>query len=276
VKKLTACLTLTLLFALSVSAVALNIQLYGKAITKNPKTKFYLSITGKKDSTTTPGKTVSVGVNIRDSIYADTLITFLNVPRCSVSVHIKKTGFLFDSLQKGSVTDTIKCDSFSWYSGASFGEDGYPIHSNVIEKKPKITTKLSYSNSSLQWGIDSTTIVDSQSLWVSYDQGATYKRLDTNSTLNSTQRIYPCTALPGTVFFKIKATNADSSDSSFDTLSTTSIKYKITANLIPQKVSSAVFNIQGRLIYKGVIDSRYPKFSTGEYFTSNKTLLLLH
>ena len=223
-KKIVSCFILTILFALSISAASLHIQLYGKAITKDPRTKFYLSIIGKKDSTTTPGKTVSVNVNMHDSIYADTLIKIIGAARCSVSVNIKKIGFLFDSLQIGSVTDTIKCDSFSWRSGSGFAQESYSIYSVVIEKKPKITTKLSYSNSLLQWATDSSTIIDSQSLWASYDQKSTYKRIDTINSLTPTQKAYPWIALPGTVIFKIKTTNADSSDSSFFTLSTTSIK----------------------------------------------------
>jgi hypothetical protein len=277
VKKIVLCLILTILFALSISATSLHIRLYGKAITKDPKTKFYLSIKGIKDSITNienPSKTVSDSVNIHDSIYADTLIEIIRAARCLVSVNIKKIGFLFDSLQIGSVTDTIKCDSFSWSSGDSFSEDNYQISSVVIEKKPKITTKLSYSNSLLQWKTHDSTIIDSQSLWASYNQGSTYKRIDTIS-LTSTQRSYPWITLPGTVIFKIKTTNADSSDSSFDTLSTTNIKNRIIINFNPQKTSSTIFNVQGQLVYKGSINSRFPKLSTGEYFTINKIQLLL-
>jgi hypothetical protein len=269
VKKLTVCFTLTLLFALSgFTQVTLNFKLFGNAITQygnSPKAGFSLILTGTQDTGTAKK---SAPVNIHDTLNTTLSVKFTIARSCSLQVIIKKQGFLIDS----SRNSLSKCDSFSWNTGANFSATPL-ITCTVIEKRPKIT-KFTNSYGSLLWKIDSSTIVDSQSIWVSSDQGITYKRIDTTNFLSSTQRSYPWTALPGTVIFKVKASNADSSDSSLYTLSTTGIKNKIVDKLIYQRASSMIFNAQGRLIYRGV-DSRFPKFSTGEYFTENKTQLLL-
>ena len=291
VKKLTACLTLTLLFALSVSAATIQIQIYGNSITQYgslPKTNIYVNFYGHTCNSDS-------SINNKDSTYTDSLDTLISGSKYTNPYKTLKKSFVrgggSTTLWTGTVTiyrkgyiiknkgdttnDTMDVVIHHFSKLSTSGPSLNYIY--AYEKAPIVTTNLFYSNSLLQWGVSDSSIIDSQSLWASYDQGATYKkRIDSLSPLISTQRSYPWSISPGTVIFKIKTTNADSSDSSFYTLSTTSIKNKIRANSTFQKTSTAIFNAQGRLIYKGVMDSRHLKFSTGKYITSNKTKLLLH
>jgi len=285
VKKLTACLTLTLLFALSVSASSppFKITAYGKALA-DTSIYFFVSIKGKDSSD-------KRAININDTIKKDTSVIFKDSPTdsftaiktlnisviepCSLTITIKREGFLFGGLGLDVPNDSILCDSSTYTTGPRFNFPFIGLFVKVFEKCPKIT-RISYTNDSLHWGTRPGTIVASQSLWISQDMGLNFSRLDSLNPLSPTQTSYSWAMPNKSTIIKIKTVNADSSDSSIITLSYTGTKNKITADLIPQKTPSAIFNAQGRLIYKGVIDSRYPKFSTGEYFTSNKTLLLLH
>jgi hypothetical protein len=257
-------LILTILLAVSASA-NLTIYFYGQAITKYsnlPETNFNLTLRGA-DTVTNVATNVKKRNTINfDTIISDTItymgkakkITLLN-SSCSLSVVVRKKGFLFDSTRSWSTT----CDSFSWCSGGWISD--YSMGCNVYEKRPKITVKLKYTDS-LRWSVDSLTIVDSQFLLISHNGSII--------SLNTTQRSYPWTASTIGDTVKIITVNADSSDTSKCYIIPTSIKYRVTPNLIPQKVFSLILNAQGRLIYKGAIDSKL-KFSTGEYFIPNKT-----
>lgn len=283
-KKLTVCFTLTLLFALSISASSLTLYLGGKATIKYsnlPETFFYVSITGAKDSFSTkkavaikdtldgPSNTLDIDIFSgfpTKKAYA----RFVNAS-CSLSVIAKKKGFIFGT-----------CDSFFWSSlptggWSAIGTD-FIIACAVYEKKPKIMTSLNYlKTGSLNWGVDSSTIIDSQFISISHKNS----NLNSLISLSTIQRSYPMVAstITGdTITVEIITMNADSSDTSKCIIPpiSTSIKNKMITNLALQKISSAVFDIQGRLIYKGFIDSKFIKFSAGKYIASNKTRLILY
>ena len=271
VKKLTVCFTLTLLFAISISASSLTLYFGGKATIKYsnlPETFFYVSITGAKDSSN-----IKKSIAIKDTLNSNTNVIYSGNPwkkvytvfvnaSCSLNVIAKKKGFIFDT-----------CESFSW-STEGWSIDDFTKYCVVYEKKPKIDS-LKYYVDSLKWGIDTSTIVDSQFLLIRHKNSI----LDSLISLNSTQLSYqltPSSNKNDTITVKLITLNADSSDTSvcYVPPMSTSIKNKITNNLIPQKTSSTIFNAQGQLIYRG-IDSRFPKFSAGEYFTINKNQMLL-
>ena len=272
-KKLTVCLILTLLFALSVSATSFKFYLYGNAITKygnSSRASFFVTLKGIQD-TGILKKPVNILDTVNDSLIIQSQLRA--AISCSLVITIKKQGFLIDRSNR----DTVKCDSFSWNTGALFSANNYVIAPFVIEKCPKIITNLNYTGSLLQWGTNPLTIVDSQSLWVSRNNGLTYIRLDSLNILTPTQNSYlwiPPSS--GGAIIKIKTLNADSSDSSSYIYYSTKIIPVNKAIIYSTPQKSSIFNIQGQLIYKGILDQRLFKFSSGEYFTANKIQLLLH
>lgn len=271
-KKLTVCFTLTLLLTLSAytsSNDLLSIQLYGKAINKNPQTKFYLTITGIKDSIKIPNNnsdTVYVSITIKDSILPNISLDSIllrNTFRCTLSsISIEKKGYLID-------TSYFKLKT-------SFISNLPPSLPAILvtEKCPTITD-LSYSNNLLQWKHSDSVVVDSQFILIKHKNST----LDSSISLNVTQKTYqltPSTNIGDTITIKLITLNADSSDTStcYIPPTSTAVKNKITDNLVPQKTASEIYNAQGRL-FRG-IDSRSPKFFAGAYFSANKAQLLLH